>query len=69
MGSKSALKMMGSLSRATICCSRERHAIIEPPKTKTGKKIRIEPSEEKITKIQSKDDLKGKAYLHHTASP
>jgi hypothetical protein len=31
--------MTGSLSRATICRSRERHAVIEPPKAKRGKML------------------------------
>ncbi len=39
MGSRIALKMMGSLSRATICRSRERHATIEPPKTKRCRRL------------------------------
>ena len=39
MESKSALKMMGSLSRATICRSREQHVVIEPPTAKGGKML------------------------------
>jgi hypothetical protein len=31
--------MTGSLSRATICRSRERHVVIEPPKAKRGKML------------------------------
>jgi hypothetical protein len=39
MRSKSALKMIRALSRATICRSRERHAVIELPKAKRGKML------------------------------
>jgi hypothetical protein len=39
MGSRSALKIMGSLSRATICRSKEQHVVIEPPKAKRGKML------------------------------
>jgi len=46
MGSRSALKMMGSLSRATICSSRERHAVIEPSKAKRGNIILVGESNE-----------------------
>src|ERR1700736_1159835 len=58
MGSRSALKMMGSLSRATICRSRERHAVMERPKAKRGKRLVWKLVKEKERKIQSKDEVK-----------
>jgi hypothetical protein len=47
MGSRSALKMMGSLPRATICRSRERHAVIKPPKANKGKILEMKLMKQK----------------------
>jgi hypothetical protein len=57
MGSRSALKMTGSLSRATICSSRKRHAVIELPKAKIGKMLVWKQVKENYSKIQSKDEV------------
>jgi hypothetical protein len=56
MGSRIALKMMGSLSRATICRSMERHAVIEPPKANRGTKLVWKLMNAKSGKIQRKDE-------------
>ena len=56
MGSRIALKMMGSLSRATICRSMERHAVIEPPKANRGKMLVWKVMNAKLRKIQRKDE-------------
>ena len=70
MGSRIALKMMGSLSRATICRSRERHVVIEPPKAKRGKMLVWKLMKKKNNgKFKVRMMLKENAYLHHTASP
>jgi hypothetical protein len=57
MGSRSAFKMTGSFSRATICRSRERHAVIEPPKTKRGKMLVWKLVKQEYRKIQSKEEV------------
>jgi hypothetical protein len=57
MGSRSALKMTGSLSRASICRSREQYVVIEPPKSKRGKMLVWKLVKEKKRKTQSKDEV------------
>jgi hypothetical protein len=56
MGSRIELKMRGSLSRATICRSMERHAVIEPPKANRGKMLVWKVMNAKLRKIQRNDE-------------
>ena len=49
--------MRGSLSRATICRSRDRHAVIEPPNAKRCKKLVLKQVKDKQRKNQSKDEV------------
>jgi hypothetical protein len=56
MESRIALKMMGSLSRATICLSMERHVVIEPPKANGGTMLVWKLMNAKSWKNQRKDE-------------